>query len=127
MRMRVALVVRMVMIMPRRPVLVPLACLMAVPMPGDAPREEAKPGEDKHDPDDMSLLRVDLVLELKSHPSHEGGHEEGGQDMPGGSQRTHPRHPRDTPALRARHHGERHPMIWQQGVQHGDDSRSQEH
>jgi hypothetical protein len=76
-----------------------------VSVAGEAPDQEARAGEHQQRTDDMALLSLDLLPELKPDQCNDAGQHERCQHMPARRESAYPRHPTQAPALGAANDG----------------------
>lgn len=66
---------------------------MSMSSPGEAPDQEAKPCQREHHTDDMSLLRLQVVLKLETDERNDASEHQRSRDVTERGQSTHLHNP----------------------------------
>ena len=72
----------------------------------------------------MTLLGLDLLMELEADEGNQGAKDDGGQHVAAGGQEADPGHADQAPPLGSADNSEWHPMIREDGVEDADSRRA---
>ena len=89
-------------------------------MTRETPDEEREAGDDQDAADDVSLLCLDLLLELEADEGDDSAQNDGGEHMSKGGKAADLGHANERPPFGAADHREGHPVIRQHGMHDAD-------